>query len=410
MSEVDMRNITNQTSKAPSFSSLNRALAWVLRGFEAHGELISDNTTRDEPLAPIYEEMASEPELEKVMLSLTGSAGPSLCDPKDHPSLTWMDVLRERLTPQHFKRQDNGLYYCTCKDIRIQLTREEFKELMCGVSGRLLHPPDHPEAEREQRTQYALTECLLEPMQQAKKLLGVLTQCNNYLVHHNLLSARTISDDCEITSHRIIDSNISSCSQTQGEASAPKASYQTSHGDINAVKKELKHTLSQPELQQSSQIKRPPKKIQKKRNQTVHGPSGAKRPRERPEQKQRGESEYREDYVNDAASRSSSPEERPKTTARQGPKKIAYNKEENDEGRAFVEDLLDNGASQSDVEREYNIRFGRFRSFRAIWAKYEIKDCYARAKENANSAPAKHRALDEGHVAKKEKPDQAPVE
>ncbi|KAJ5343048.1 uncharacterized protein N7506_002872 [Penicillium brevicompactum] len=306
-----------------------------------------------------------------------------------------MDVLRERLTPQHFKRQDNGLYYCTCKDIKIQLTREEFKELMCGVSGRLLHPPDHPEAEREQRTQYALKECLLEPMQQAKK---------------RNLSARTISDDCDITSHPIIDSNILSCSQTQGEASAPKASYQTSHGDINAVKKELKHTLSQPELQQSSQIKRPPRKIQKKRNQTVHEPSGAKRPRERPEQKQRGESKYREDYVNDAASRSSSPEERPKTTARQGPKKIAYNKEENDEGRAFVEDLLDNGASQSDVEREYNIRFGRFRSFRAIWAKSEIKDCYARAKENANSAPAKHRALDEGHVAKKEKPDQAPVE
>ncbi|KAJ5345236.1 hypothetical protein N7452_003240 [Penicillium brevicompactum] len=340
MSEVDMPDITGQTSKAPSFSSLNRALAWVLRGFEAHGELISDITTRDEPLAPIYEEMASEPEVEKVMLSLFGSAGPSLCDPNNHPSLTWMDVLGERLTPQHFKRQDNGLYYCTCKGIRIQLTREEFKELI----------------------------------------------------------------------HPIIDSNILSCSQTQGEASAPKASYQTSHGDINAVKKELKHTLSQPELQQSPQIKRPPKKIRKKRNKTVHEPSGAKRPRERPEQKQRGESEYREDNVNDAASCSSSPEERPKTTARQGPKKIAYNKEENDEGRAFVEDLLDNGASQSDVEREYNVRFGRFRSFRAIWAKYEIKDCYARAKENANSAPAKHRALDEGHVAKKEKPDQAPVE
>lgn len=156
-------------AELPSLSLLERRLSEVLRGFETHSKVMSELSHANKSLAPIYAHLTSDPKIERILLRQFGTLGPTLCHPNESSRLTWLDVLKERLTQKDFQHQDNGLYHCSCKDISIELTGSQVEDIVSGVLEGFLYPRPQSEEEREEHTFFRLKEYLTNQIQQARK-------------------------------------------------------------------------------------------------------------------------------------------------------------------------------------------------------------------------------------------------
>ncbi|CAI7578192.1 unnamed protein product [Penicillium bialowiezense] len=380
-------------AELPSLSLLERRLSEVLRGFETHSKVMSELSHANKSLAPIYAHLTSDPKIERILLRQFGTLGPTLCHPNESSRLTWLDVLKERLTQKDFQHQDNGLYHCSCKDISIELTGSQVEDIVSGVLEGLLYPRPQSEEEREEHTFFRLKEYLTNQIQQARK--GKLSSD----------SARTCLDDIEQTAPPSLRQRAD---QLDTASNSEAGFIPSSHGqhrvesltslgtecnlrsleeDTSAVTRKRNHRHGQSAQHRGLQVEMSRDTIEIEGRTPYREPPDAQRPQKRSKQLHNEKQVDGESCMSDTEYNPSSLGTQPKeATQYVTSAQVPYTKEENAEGREFVLRLADNGATEWGIEQAYRTKFGICRPLNAITRKFLMKGLTEQAKNNAKAS------------------------
>ncbi|CAI7569848.1 unnamed protein product [Penicillium glandicola] len=126
----------------------------------------SDIISTHGQLAPLFGDSIFYSEVQRTAARIFGVPRPRLIAGNIYAPIEWVDVLREFLTPADFERQPTGMYRCRIRGNLIEVTYENYIEILTGVTDRLLQPLQHlTEEQREARVRLRLTSYLYQTHQ-----------------------------------------------------------------------------------------------------------------------------------------------------------------------------------------------------------------------------------------------------
>ena len=160
---------TQPMSRLMPYPVVQQAIGEAFRAYQPYGEIIE----RGGHLAPLFEDSLFHVEVERTVAKTFGTARPRLVMPNAQTPISWTDVLRASLSSSDFELQMDGMYRCLVRGALIEISPDNYFELLGGVTERLLQPLQNlSEKQREDRVRLKLSSYLHQTQE-------TLTRCKS---------------------------------------------------------------------------------------------------------------------------------------------------------------------------------------------------------------------------------------
>ncbi|CAI7577941.1 unnamed protein product [Penicillium bialowiezense] len=169
-----MSPLMEQSKSRMPFALLCRDLDEVPEDLEAYFGPITDLEGQGEPTTPAFNNTYPSEKNRAILFSVFGSMGPTLVRPNDDINISWFDVLHRGLKADDFKDQGDGTYFCSLGGIWIELTREH-RDMILGITSTSYLHPRRLQIQQEPRARCTPTVTLKGELHYVKKLLQILS-------------------------------------------------------------------------------------------------------------------------------------------------------------------------------------------------------------------------------------------
>ncbi|CAI7577931.1 unnamed protein product [Penicillium bialowiezense] len=358
----------------PQLSVLQRDLERVIQGYRAYSDLIIDLRRQGEPLGPTLGDVAARPALENKLLARFGSLGPTLVHPNKEINISWLDIVREGLRLHDFKDQGDGRYNCKIRGVEIELSREHRDKILDGVSAQFLNLRKQSGTEREMRTRYSLTDILAEEINQAKKLLRVLTTGLDALENPS-----SVRPESHIVAHE--DGAASKNTDTSLQA----INISNMRSQLDSELSEIRHDLIPRNTSTQNAGSDTFTTGNHDDKNDTHGCSQPSSPRylepKSPDEESIATAECEAIEGSENRSRLSSKPDKDPQSQHYSPRKQTrrirtcqkYSTRERRKGKKFLQSLIATGATPKQLETSYQAEFGVSRSWEAVRLKFQLQ-------------------------------------